>query len=171
MTSCATLVKKEKREKEETNLLMPPDVLSELEINRVQFLYDNLPDFVAYGRYTMHFMFNRSEGTFKMYKLSDTVYVKLDDNRTFVIVWDSLMNVRPTGRDVDIDVGTDTVVIRWNGNRVVLMDDLLIAYRGKGVNLRMEDYSYEPVLHPRRLIVRSMGASIIMMVDSIKPLP
>ena len=85
--------------------------------------------------------------------------------------WDSLMNVRPTGRDVDIDVGTDTVVIRWNGNRVVLMDDLLIAYRGKGVNLRMEDYSYEPVLHPRRLIVRSMGASIIMMVDSIKPLP
>ncbi len=150
---------------------MPPDVLSELEINRVQFLYDNLPDFVAYGRYTMHFMFNRSEGTFRMYKLSDTVYVKLDDNRTFVIVWDSLMNVRPTGRDVDIDVGTDTVVIRWNGNRVVLMDDLLIAYRGKGVNLRMEDYSYEPVLHPRRLILRSMGASIIMMVDSIKPLP
>jgi len=140
-----------------------------MEINRVRALYDNLPDFVAYGTYTMTFMFNRSKGTFRMYKLSDTIYVKLDDNRTFVVPWDSLINTQvQNGR---MDLRADTTVITWDGNEVVLVDDQLTAYRGRGIILRMEDYDYYPIPHPRRLVLRSMGVSVVLVVDSIVPLP
>ena len=168
--SCATLSKPSRQPAGSgTHLLLPPDVLAEMEINRVRALYDNLPDFVAYGTYTMTFMFNRSKGKFKMYKLSDTIYVKLDDNRTFVIPWDTLINTDV--RDGRMELREDTVVITWDGNEVVLVDDRLTAYRGRGILLRMEDYALEPIPHPRRLILRSMGVSVVLVVDSIVPLP
>ncbi len=168
--SCATLSRRESPKRASgTTLLLPPDVLAELEINRVRALYDNLPDFVAHGTYTMTFMFNRSKGTFRMYKLSDTIYVKLDDNRTFVIPWDSLINTEV--RNGKMELRADTTVITWDGNEVILVDDQLTAYRGRGIILRMEDYDYEPIPHPRRLVLRSMGVSVILVVDSIVPLP
>jgi len=148
---------------------IPPQIITAMEIGRVRDIYTNLPDFVAYGHYTLTFLFNRSEGTFKMYKLSDTIYVKLDDGRTFVIPWDTLMSLRAESGEMVLR--NDSTILRWDGNELVLVDDLLAAYRGGGINLRLENYSYEPLPHPTRIILRSMGVKVRLTIDSLIPLP
>ena len=169
LPSCSLPFVSGKREKpRKVALSVPPTVLTEMELARIKLLYDNLPDFVAYGTYTVSFLFNRDRGTFRLYKVSDTIYVKMDDDRTYVIRWDSVVCTDiENGR---MDFRGDTVVLYWNGNEVKLLDDNLIAYRGKRAILRMEDYSYDPIPHPRRIVLRSMGASVVLVIDSITPL-
>ncbi|NPB03806.1 MAG: hypothetical protein GXO39_05270 [Thermotogae bacterium] len=167
LISCIPLGRRKNRHT--TSLQLPPSVLAEMEIGRIKYIYDNLPDFVAYGRYTFNFLFNRNKGTFKMFKAADTLYIKLQDGRTFIVPWDTVMNVRV--ENANIKFAQDSTVVVWDSRRVVLVGDLLVAYNGPNLSLKLEDYDYDPFPYPRRLMIRSMGATIILLIDSIVPLP
>ncbi len=142
--------------------------MAALEFGRVKKLYSDMPDFVAYGRYRFRFMFASNSGNFKMFKLSDSVFVKLQDGRTFILPWDSLMGLNLKARRV-VHVG-DTTVLRDSLLEVKIFQDKLLYLKARGVEMRLSEYSYEPFYHPRKMLVRFRGATVDLRIDSVFPL-
>ncbi len=149
--------------KKEKNLAM----LYEIELNSIKENLRNMPNVVAYGRYNLRIFFNSKEGHFKLYKLSDSIFINLDDSKRFLVSMDPLTSANFEFREVQLK--GDTFIVEGDKEFYAkIIADKLVEFRAKGIYLRLDDYIYEPVRIPRKWMIRYMGAVIILKIDSIK---
>ncbi len=141
-------------------------LLYEIEINSLRENIRNIPSFVAYGRYTVRFFLNSYSGKFKLYKMSDTVYIHLDGGNKFVL---PLEMVEPEDfLPKKVSLAGDTLVVEGKKFYLKTVSDRIVEVKANEVYIRFNDYSYEPVAIPRRWLIRYMGATITLNVDSVE---
>lgn len=142
-------------------------LIYEIEVNTIFEEIRKLPNLVAYGRYNLKFFINSKSGDFELYKLSDSIFVKMDNGSTFLIPIGKFIseNFNPTR----LIIYADTVEIsKGEGYYLKIVSDKIEEFKGKGISVNVSDYTYEPVKFPQKWVIRYMGSFIILRIDSIK---
>ncbi|MEO0196234.1 MAG: hypothetical protein ABIL88_08320 [candidate division WOR-3 bacterium] len=142
-------------------------LIYEIEVNTVLEEIRKLPNLVAYGKYTVRFFINTKEGDFKLYKLSDSIFVKMDNGSAFLISLSKF--VFEESNPLKLKLYADTVEIsRGEGYYLKIVSDRIEEFRGEGISAKVSDYAHEPVKFPQKWVIRYMGALVILKIDSIK---
>lgn len=142
-------------------------ILYEIELNSIKENLRNLPNLVAYGKYDLRIFLNSKEGYFKLYKLSDSIFINLDDSKRFLVSMDPITSADFGFREVQLK--GDTFIVEGGKDFYAkIIADKLVEFKSQGIYLQLDDYIYEPVKIPRKWIIRYMGAIIILKIDSVK---
>ena len=144
-------------------------LIYEIEVNTIIEEIKKLPNFIAYGKYTVKFFINTKKGDFKLYKLSDSIFINMDNGSTFLIPLSKFVfeDFNPT--KLKLSIYADTVeILREEGYYLKIVSDRIEEFRGEGISTKVSDYAYEPVKFPKKWVIRYMGTLVILKIDSIK---